>query len=232
MKSFRELIFETNQETLNPKIWNGRSMRKKFDAGVEEFVSKYLPEIGLKESDVFDIRIVGGNASYDWSPQSDADIQIILKPSVKMSDSEFRSQFKLVSLMNGKYEPEIDGIDTNMFLMKHDMIDKSPRHQSIYSIGKNKWIKEPGKIEEVNEALVNEKVNDFIQQIEYNCTHDEVGCHERLLKRLKNYRDRGLKTEDGEKSFANRVYRKLSRTGKIEAFKKHTDELKKRAFKL
>ena len=218
-----KLSHNRDQKILNPKIWTGEQMKGNVREAIMDMSEAFRKELGLSSKDIEQINIVGGNASYDYSEASDADIQLVVSPKADMTRKRFKALAKLTSLLNYQRHPKINGIDTNFFLVLRGL-NNPPRNQSIYDITNHRWVQEPSEQEEVDGKLVAQKVQELTNQITSACEDDDLECHRALLGKLQKYRAKALHTA-GEHSFGNAVYRQLSRTGVVTRLKNHISDL-------
>lgn len=215
---------QSNTKTLNPKLFTEQQeMKTSVRNDILRLAGLYAGELGLNKDDVEGVNIVGGNASYDFSPESDLDMTMVLKPNAEMSRKRFKALSKLTSMLNYERHPKIRGIDTNVFVSLRGL-NNPIRSQSIYSVTDDEWIQEPSEKEENNQRLVMSKVQEFVRQIRSACDDDDLSCHRALLGKIKAFRARGLK-KGGEYSFAAEVYKNLSRSGEVDKIKEHIAEL-------
>lgn len=220
------LSHNSDKKVLNPKLWEGKQMKKEVSQKLLDMSNMFAKELGLTKGELQEVLIVGGNASWAWSPESDADISLVINPSSGMTRKRFKALSKLTSLLNYELHPTLNGIDTNFYLTLRGL-NNPIRNQSVYNITEAEWIQEPSDYEESDEPLILQKVNEFIEQIRNACESDDYACHKSLLARLKKFRAQGLRSKDGENSFANQVYRQLSRSGEVQKLKDHVGDLKK-----
>lgn len=217
-------------EELNPRLWSGKQMKPEVRDAILDLSEKFRKELGLTKEEVDTIKIVGGNASFQWSPESDADITIELDPQSGMTRKRFKALSKLTSVLNFELMPKINGIPTNFFLALRGL-NAPIRDQSVFDVANDQWVHKPSTKEQVDGPVVLQKAQEFLEQIKTACESDDFECHKNLLSKIKAYRARGLKS-GGELSFANAVYRHLSRSGEIERLKEHVNQLKKLMFQI
>ena len=195
----------------------------------------FVSELGLKPEDIEDLLIVGSQASFDYASGSDVDVTILLDRGLNLTKDDLRSLSFAASLYTYKMSPSIDGLDLNFYLSHRNIGSLRPAKQGIYSLGKNKWLKPPSRLCEAHPNYIASKTNSIIELIE-ECVQDDSqsadGCAEMLLKKLKRYRISGLKSEKGEASTQNMVWRLLSRSGYIQSLKDKIDAMKRDFYRI
>lgn len=133
-------------EKLNPNLWGeDEELLPEVRGGIEKVVQQFIDE--LEENDVelkvLDIILVGSNASYNYTKDSDLDVHIVADTSIIPCEygllsiiyNMARSQF------NNKYDVTIHNIPIEIYV--EDMTT-SANSNGIYSL-KNGWVKKPEK---------------------------------------------------------------------------------------
>lgn len=131
-------------ETLNPKLWDeNNELLPEVGEGIEKIVNQFVEE--LRENDVelkvLDVILVGSNASYNYTKDSDLDVHIVADTSIIPCEygllpiiyNMARSQF------NNKYDVTIHSVPIELYV--EDM-RTSANSNGIYSL-KNGWVKKP-----------------------------------------------------------------------------------------
>jgi hypothetical protein len=234
--SFAGVPAVNNQATLNPRFFGSDNILKNnIKYGIENRAEAFVKKLGLSPKDIEDIRLVGGNSSYDWTDNSDLDVTIMIDRNKNYSKKEIRALGLATSLLNYKLSPSIDGVDLNFFISSRNLGGLRPTKQSIYSLKQNKHIKGPYNNPESEPNFITGKAEYFSQMIE-NCIEDEDNdrgdCAKKLLQKLRAYRAKGLASKEGEFSTPNAVWRLLSRSGYIEILKNKVDQIEKDYYRL
>lgn len=131
-------------DTLNPKLWgDNEDLLPEVREGIEKIVYQFVTE--LKENDVelkvLDTVLVGSNASYNYTKDSDLDVHIIVDTSIIPCEygllpiiyNMAKSQF------NSKYDITLHDVPVELYV--EDM-NTSANSNGIYSL-KNGWVKKP-----------------------------------------------------------------------------------------
>lgn len=145
----RQLIEKVElHDTLNPKIWENNKLRHEVKGKLEEIIDQFILE--LHDNDipvkVLDARLVGSNASFNYTENSDMDVHLIVNTQESSCDMNvltllynyFKSNF------NDKYDISIHGIPVELYI---EDVNSSAVSNGIYSIYNDEWIKYPEPIE-------------------------------------------------------------------------------------
>lgn len=135
-------------DTLNPKLWQGNTLRPEVEEKLNEIVDQFILE--LHDNDIpikmLDARLVGSNASFNYTDNSDLDVHIVANfedtscdvPVLNLLYNFFKKNF------NDKYNLSIHGIPVELYV---EDINSSAVSNGIYSLLNNVWIKFPEPIE-------------------------------------------------------------------------------------
>lgn len=115
-------------DTLNPVLFDEHNQLK---PDVREKLLEIAKEFtdGLKRDDIKfklkDIKIVGSNCSYNYNPNSDIDLHLVMDTkSLKCPDNLYPLLYSAYrSLFNGKLDPTIKGIPVEIFVETDDTED-------------------------------------------------------------------------------------------------------------
>ncbi len=147
LESFDELCesIELHDE-LNPVIWDEN---KKLKSDIKEKILEIAEEFKNSISDyinlnIVDIEIVGSNAAYNYTAKSDVDIHIITNYNdygqpeeiVQAAMNANKANF------NKAYDITFKGFNVELYVQD---VKSMVASNGIYSVFKDKWIKEPEK---------------------------------------------------------------------------------------
>lgn len=213
-------------DELNPKLWDGQNLKPKVEAKLREIVQKF--DDNLKENevelDVKDICIIGSNANYNYSPDSDVDLHIVADTSVYPDQEDLAMKVYLAykSLFNNKYDPTINGIEVEIYV-EPDAIQANSN--GIYSLD-NGWLKEPEQVDvpEIDPGHVQELIQPYEERYNELINGDPtVEDVDKLIDDIYLQRQTSI-MKDGEfgdgnicfKEFRNRGYLQNLRDLKVE----------------
>ena len=209
--------FWTSENKLNPTI------RKALLKIAKEFYDSIELENKPK---IKDIVFTGSLANYNYSEYSDVDLHLLFDFG---KDKELLSQFFLLakSKWNDKHDITIKGYDVEVYAED----EKSPHVSTgLYSVMKDKWLKEPKKETPVFDELdVKTKVNYFVGMVKQLFQQYQEGKLEgldtkieKLRDKLQKFRQGGLQL-GGEFSTENIAFKLLRRAGYMDKLTKLQD---------
>ena len=218
MKNFEEIIESVITSNINPALWNGRKLDEKVRKTLSNISNEFLNtlKINLKPKDII---LTGSCANYNWHAKSDIDLHFVIDfKSVKNIDSSVLSDYLYESgvLWNEHHTNiKIHGFPVEIYA-SHDSAEKIPYSSGVYSIVKNKWIKEPILMKNHDEGEIRIKAKPWRKRISALIDKANVESNNKkmadelqsLLSDLKRYRGKGLVSK-GEYSVENLVFKNL-----------------------
>ena len=205
-------------DTLNPKIWVGYELRDEVKEKLNEIVDKFILE--LHENDipvkVLDARLVGSNASFNYTENSDLDVHIIANfedtscdvPVLSLLYNFFKKNF------NDKYDISIHGVPVELYV--EDM-NSSAVSNGVYSLFKDEWIKMPEPIEIPDIDITDEFT---VYEDKYNkvMSNNDAENASDLVDELYLLRKDSIST-DGEYGVGNLVFKEFRNRGYLDNLK-------------
>lgn len=136
---------------LNPKIWQDNKLKPSVRRKIYDIVNAFLDYIDYPIR-VADIHILGSNASYNYTNNSDLDVHLIVNfDDLEIPETFLQTFFNLEkSSFNKEYDIKIKGMDVEIYV---EDINANTISNGIYSLNRNKWIKFPQHIEAPNVDL-------------------------------------------------------------------------------
>lgn len=208
------------KENLNQKLWQNNELKPTIRQKIEEIVSKFIK--GLEELKIAikieDIRIVGSNASYNYTEDSDLDIHIVV--DLNEYSEEQRNLIKLIfdyykSSFNDKYEIYIKGIPVELYIEDQSNTSVS---NGVYSVYKDEWLKFPEIIEK-KDIDIKKQFDYVLNQYKKIRREQDKTEAQKLLDTLYFNRKMSLALE-GEYGVDNLVFKKFRACGYLEELKK------------
>ena len=101
-------------DTLNPKLWDGDKLKPIVSKALKAIYKEFLSEVEENKIPLqpLDVYIVGSNASFNYTDNSDLDLHIIVNDELSSCDKNTLSLlynfFK--SYFNDKYDITVKGI--------------------------------------------------------------------------------------------------------------------------
>lgn len=215
-------------DNLNPLIWDSD---KKIKIDIRKILlvngKRFIEFCDIENLNFDDIVLTGSLANYNYNENSDLDVHIILDFNQISENKEFVGDFfKLKkTLWTEKLPIQVKGHDVEMYFQD----SAEPHHSSgIFSLIKNKWIREPLKkiinIDSANVQLKSADIMNTIDDLSDNRNESNfIKKHETLINKIKKYRQSGL-DNGGEFSTENLVFKILRNSGYLEKMVKMKNE--------
>lgn len=201
----------TFHEELNKKLWNKEELKPEVAKKLKEIASAFIEFLEVPKEAIEDIVITGSSASYNYTPQSDIDLHLIVDFEKVHKDCPIVGEYLLSkkSEFNNNHDIFIYGIPVEVYA---ESIDNNNIHNGLYSIKNEKWIDKPKKLKPTdNDVAVNAKYKEFVEASK-NVGDGKVA--DELIQKIKKMRKSGLE-EAGEFSVENLVFKKLRNEGII-----------------
>ena len=219
------MIDENNKKfhkELNQKIFKGTTLKPEVLNKLKNVANAFIEFLDIPKNAVKDIVLTGSNVSYNYTPQSDLDVHLIVNFEKVHKDCPIVSGFmqSKKSEFNNSHDIYIYGIPVEVYA---EPVDAPSVYNGLYSIKYNKWLKEPEKLKPLNNSAdikaKYKELKNYIEELtdEAKFLKNEVAngeAAENLMKKLKQMRMAGLQKE-GEFSVENQVFKKLRNEGYI-----------------
>lgn len=221
-------------DTLNTKLFNkDETLKEEVKDKMLEIVDTFLAD--LKEQDVKikvdDILLIGSNASYNYTKDSDIDLHILANTrSVKYDPELGQALYSAYrSLFNKQLDIKIFGIPLEIFVE----IEDSPRvSNGVYSVKKDKWVKKP--VHEDIPDYDKDALDKLVDEWETKCKKlindikaDKLDDEKKVVKMLEDIYDKLRKkgVAEGEYSIRNLAFKELRNKGYLDQLKDYKNEL-------
>jgi hypothetical protein len=134
-------------DVLNPKIWNGAELKSEVRGKLLQIAEAWREFAKIHPDTVVNIILTGGNANYNYTPQSDLDLHLIINRGEfngSMIDRAFVDEY----LQDKKILWTLTHGDINIYgypveLYAQDIQDQPHVGQGVYSVSGNYWMQEP-----------------------------------------------------------------------------------------
>ena len=197
---------------------------------ISEAFQKYLKEDNIELS-IADIRIVGSNAGFDYTSDSDIDLHIVADLEASTCDVAVLQLLlnKERKSFNDTYKPTYKDIPVELYV---EDIKSSAESNGIYSLLSDCWVKYPS-IENESQKDISEyestlKVIQLL--IDNTMNSDKIDLIQTLINRLYIMRRDGLQ-RDGRSSVGNQVFKALRNNGYISKLISKRDDLMSKQLK-
>jgi predicted nucleotidyltransferase len=213
-------------KTLEPNIWSeDKTLKSDIRLYFLKIAKDFYTSTDFK-SEILDILMLGSSVNYTWTKESDIDIHIVIDITKEGLDPEhFR---KFLDSIGGKFNDEhnitIKGHKVEVYLQditeKNSTPEKARAHGAMFSLLHNKWLVLPKNEQPVldKDAIKKSfyKIKGQIDKVRE--TRNIEGLKE-LMKSIRDYRNKGLESKEGEFSIENIVFKALRHTGILEKLK-------------
>ena len=224
MRRLREKI--EMHSTLNPNIWaEDNHLRLEVKDKLEEIVVEFLTELEENEIPIhiLDVHLVGSNASYNYTDQSDLDVHIIVNLEDVTCDPYILNllygYFK--SYFNNKYDISIHGVNVELYI---EDVNTSSISNGIYSLFDDEWVKFPEKIE-VPDVDISKDITPYKNMYDSAMKSKDGMEAIMLVNDLYLLRRNSLST-DGEYGVGNLIFKEFRNNGWLDNLKDLSNEYK------
>lgn len=214
-------------DILNPKLWTeDNELKDEVKDKIKEIVAAFSEQ--LKEDNielvVDDIYIIGSNANYNYTDESDLDIHIIADESADCDSEHLPLLYNAYkTLFNKNYDISINGVNAEVYVENKDKL--SNVSAGVYSLNKG-WIKSPEiysipKIDEVElEKLIQEHEDKYLSIIE-SPTLENI---EAFIDDLYVLRTEAI-SKEGEFGLGNLLFKEFRHLGYLDKLKELRTQL-------
>lgn len=193
---FKEELEEDieKHETLNDKIFDveTQEMLPEVREKLLEIADNFVENVHEDELDleVKDIVLIGSNANYNYTKDSDLDVHIIASSKPDCNKKHLDKIYQgYKALFNKNYDIYIHGIPTEIYV---EMDKVNAISGGIYSIKDNKWLRQPKQFE--------------IPDIDYDAFYKEFGKWEERYFELINYLDEYENASEEVSKYIDDIY--------------------------
>lgn len=213
-------------KTLEPNLWDENQNLK---PDIRLILFKVAKDFYLStdfKSEILDILLLGSSTNYTWTPKSDIDVHIVIDIIKEGLDPEhFR---KFLDSLGGRFNEEhnivIKGHKVEVYLQditeKNSTPEKARPHGSMFSLLHNKWLVPPKNEQPVlDKQTIKKSFYEIKDQIDKIIETRNIDGLKKLMKSIRDYRNKGLESKEGEFSVENIVFKALRHTGLLEKLK-------------
>ena len=207
---------------LNPQLWQGEVLKPEVRVALLRIAREFYKFLEV-EAKIADIVISGSQANYNYSPQSDIDLHVIIPISSIKCDEPIEALFDTKrKLWKAKHTIDIYGIPVEAYAEDQH----KPAVSSVYSILNDSWVKHPAQpVIDYARADVERVVKSWTLLIASACREHNQSSLEELTHLLMNYRKLSL-AKDGEFGVGNLAFKSLRNAGTLEQLHKTLNQIK------
>ena len=213
--------FEVHNE-LNPKLFSGEKLKPDVRDKILEAVEVFVDDLKIKP-EILDIQLLGSNASYNYTANSDLDIHLIV--NFEMIDSNVELVQALYELektsFNKNYDIKIKGIEVEFYI---EDVNAGACSNGIYSVMNDNWIKFPRRIDDIPQFDLSKQVNIWKSKIERTLKRDDKDDIISLINTLYMIRKNSIAV-DGEYGKGNQLFKEIRNLGLLQKLKDRYKEV-------
>lgn len=209
----------TVNKTLNPKLWEGGTLKPEVAAKLEDIARAFEEFVGV-DLDIVDYTITGSNANFTWTAYSDLDLHLIIPGTPTEEQRELFNAKK--ALWSEQHDITIKGLPVECYVQGQD----EPHHSTgVYSLSKDQWLVAPKKVKpRVDDAAIEAKKDAILAQIEQALLSRDLEKLRSVKDKITQMRKAGL-ARAGEWSVENLVFKILRNLGLIDQITEKIREL-------
>jgi len=198
---------------LNPELWHNYKLDQQVRYKLLQIAKTFIEYINIDDLDLEDITISGSNCSFNYTPQSDIDLHLVVSSASKCWPHLQELYMAKKSLFNDNHDITIQGQPVEVYVQ-----DSQQPHFSngIFSVLNNTWIKKPQAITtKIDRTNVLDKYQDVKRQIQQVIKTGDATAMQKMQEKLRVMRKQGLE-KHGEFGTENLVFKLLRRDGSMD----------------
>ena len=208
--------FEVHK-SLNPKLWTSdNKLQNEVKLKLLEIVQQFVDncEIPLNVSDV---HLVGSNASYNYTAESDLDVHIISNFGLIDAPKEIlqAAYNALKTKFNNDYDISVHGVPIELYV---EDINSTTLSNGVYSMIEDRWIKFPKPITSIPEFDLTDRIKELNDEADFAIKSNNSDNIENLINKLYLIRKNSLDV-DGEYGEGNQLFKELRSEGTLDKLK-------------
>ena len=203
-------------ETLNPKLWKDNKLIPEVRQKLLEISENFEQYVEIPMH-IVDVVLVGSNASYNYTQYSDIDVHLIVNTELTEGVPEDIQTlvFNLKkTAFNKEFDIKIKGIPVELYV---EDLHSSVQSNGIYSIRRNKWVKEPKPIT-IEKRDITQELDAWTERINAAIMSKDYEQITNVLDALYLMRKNSISIE-GEYGRGNEIFKTLRDKGLLSNLK-------------
>lgn len=203
-------------ETLNPKLWKDNKLIPEVRQKLLEISENFEQYVEIPMH-IVDVVLVGSNASYNYTQHSDIDVHLIVNTELTEGVPEDIQTlvFNLKkTAFNKEFDIKIKGIPVELYV---EDLHSSVQSNGIYSIRRNKWVKEPKPIT-IEKRDITQELDAWTERINAAIMSKDYEQITNVLDALYLMRKNSISIE-GEYGKGNEIFKTLRDKGLLSKLK-------------
>lgn len=215
---------------LNPKIWSNNKLIPEVRNKIIDISKEFKNYVELSDMSIIDVHLVGSNASFNYTDNSDLDVHIIVNfdlidASKEVIQAMYNSERKS---FNKDYDINIYGINVELYV---EDVRSNTVSNGIYSVYNNEWIRFPEKLDNIPDIDLEPELSRLMGHIYTTLNGNSIYAIEDWINSLYLIRRNSLATE-GEYGKGNQIFKQIRNEGLLNQLKDKRLELKSKILSL
>jgi hypothetical protein len=219
IQSIDEDAFRVYNDTLCPALWDESiQLDPEVRVGLLKVAEDFYEKTGFK-APIIDVYLMGSIANYNWTPDSDADVHVIIDyVQLQMPPKTVKEVVRTAAARwNDEHEVTVKGYKVEINFQ--NVREQKPHVTGIYSLKSGQWIRQPvHKNVQINKMLVQTKYKAMKKYVEAVINSGDRDAMKQTKKYIDAFRQYGLDTA-GELSVENIVFKALRTKGLLTQLK-------------
>jgi hypothetical protein len=190
---------------LNPKLWKGEDLRLEVNRALMRIAGEFYKFLDVR-AHVKDVLITGSQVNFNYGPESDLDLHLVIDFSEVECEIGARELFDTKrKLWKEEHNITVHGVEVECYV--EDVNDKTV--SSTYSLTRSKWLVKPERQEiryDINK--VKKITRHWEEVIDRAIATKSLKKCEHVRKELKQFRQDSL-NQDGELGLGNLAFKAL-----------------------
>ena len=214
-----EATFRIYNDTLCPDLWDSQ---QHLDPEVRSHLLQMAYDFYKKTkfvAPILDVYLMGSIANYNWTPDSDADVHVIIDFSALQMPGETASKVakSAGAQWNSEHNAFVKGHKVEINIQSVNA--EKPHVTGIYSLVKDAWIRRPSHLNvKIDKGLIQAKYSEMKKYLEDAIATGNQDRMKDVKEYLDMFRQYGL-DNGGELSVENIVYKILRAKGIVKKLK-------------
>ena len=208
---------------LNPELWESDVLKAEVLDKMLKVVNAFYKDTELNVP-IEDIYFLGSTAGYNWTPNSDIDLHVLVDFNKIDPNKELVKKYVdgLKNKWNQEHDIHIGDHQVEVYIQDINDVNRS---QAVYSIINNEWVKKPEYQDiQVDKETIKKKYNQYVDMINTAINQGDIDLMKTVIKRLYDMREAGL-SRSGEYSVENLVFKLLRSTGYISKLRQNVKSI-------
>ena len=239
LKKTKSSLHETKisleyHDELNPKLWDGPKLKSEVKSKLLSFAYAWANFAKIPQNIILDVIMTGGNANYNYTPQSDIDVHLVIDRNALGSNREFVDEYLQDKKVLWTLTHNIKILGYAIEPYAQDNGDSYPANQGVYSLMRSQWVQFPtkGSYDWKNDPGLKRKVL-FYKRLIDQIIRDKMDLEtvKDLKKKIRDMRGASI-AKGGEFSFENLVFKELRNRGYLDKMNRYELSLKDKELSL